>query len=73
MSLNKIITINECDECKYVWWYLGTSPCCILENKKPIPIDDDNPIPSWCPLMNAPLAILEAEKKLEMLKGLNVV
>ena len=73
MSLNKIITIADCEDCKYVWYYLGRDPCCILENKKPIPLDDDNPIPSWCPLMNAPPAILKAEKILEMLKGLNVV
>jgi len=62
--MKKVITIESCEDCKFVWLYLGLDECCGLLNRKPIPLDDDNPIPAWCPLQNAPQEIVDAETRL---------
>jgi hypothetical protein len=33
MSLNKIITIDDCEDCKYVWYYLGVDAKTISESQ----------------------------------------
>ena len=70
MRMNKVITIESCEDCKFVWLYLGLDECCGLLDRKPIPLDDDNPIPSWCPLPEAPREIVEAETQLTTAAGL---
>lgn len=52
----KIDIIDECENCSHVWWYLGTTECCLLMDKKPCYKDqnyDDAVIPPWCPLSDA--------------------
>jgi len=68
--MRKVITINDCEECKFVWYYLGIDPKCSLENKRSIPLDIDG-IPEWCPLLNAPKKIIKTELNLTKLKGLD--
>lgn len=61
--MRKIITIESCEDCKFVWLYLGLDECCGLLNRRPIPLDDNNPIPSWCPLPNASNEIIKQEEQ----------
>ena len=68
--MRKIITINDCEECKFVWYYLGIDACCILENKKHIPLNEDG-IPEWCPLLNASKEMIKMELDLTKSKGLD--
>lgn len=67
MELTKKVYINSCENCKYVWWYLGRSPCCLLENRRSCwnDIPEDEEIPPWCPLENADEKGMEFQKKLE--------
>jgi len=65
--MRKLVTIEECEDCPYVYWYLGTTECCVLMGKRNCYKDqnyDDAVIPSWCPLPEAPQDIVEAEKHL---------
>jgi len=68
----KVITITSCENCRFVWLYLGLDECCLLLNKKRIPLDDDNEIPSWCPLKDAPQEIIELENKIIIDAGLQL-
>ena len=68
-NMIKIITIENCEDCKFVWLYLGVDERCNLMNRKPIPIDDD--IPIWCPLRDASQEIIEAEIQLTKNAGIN--
>lgn len=55
MIRRKIDIIEECEDCSHIWWYLGTTECCLLMNKKRCELTDDNLIPDWCPLPDAKL------------------
>ncbi len=73
--MRKVITVDSCEDCKFVWWYLGVDACCSLMNKKGC-FDDKSALvenenqPSWCPLPNASDEMIEQEKKLIKSKGL---
>lgn len=62
--MRKVVTIEDCEDCPFVYLYLGVDEQCLLKDYKPIPLDDDNPIPKWCPLMDAPEDIIKLEDKL---------
>jgi hypothetical protein len=71
--MKKLVTIDECEDCPYVWWYLGTTECCILMGKRHCYKDqnyDDAVIPTWCPLPEAPQEIVKAETQLTTAAGL---
>lgn len=53
--LIKKVLITSCEDCPYVWWYLGRSPKCNLKNKKSCwnDIPEEEEIPKWCPLKDA--------------------
>ena len=61
--MSKIITIKSCEQCKFVWLYLGVDECCGLLSRKPIPIDGDS-IPSWCPLNDATPENIKTEEQI---------
>ena len=64
----KLITIDSCEDCRFVYWYLGTTPLCLLMNKKNCweGLEEDEEQPSWCPLPDAPEEIIEIIKKIEI-------
>lgn len=53
--MKKVDIIETCEVCSNVWWYLGTTPCCILMDRKPCwdGLPEDQEIPDWCPLPTA--------------------
>ena len=69
-QMRKLITVNDCENCPFVWYYLGLDGKCSLENKKDIPTDIDS-VPEWCPLPAASKEIIEAEKILTLSRGLD--
>lgn len=55
--MNRLAVVDGCESCPNVWWYLGTTPCCLLMNKRPCyskDMDENENIPEWCPLPVAP-------------------
>ncbi len=63
----KLLTLDSCDDCRFVYWYLGTTPLCRPMDKKPCweGLEKDEEQPEWCPLPNASKEILEMIAKLE--------
>lgn len=51
----KVDVIKSCEDCSNVYWYLGTTPCCCLNNNKMCweGIPENQEIPNWCPLPDA--------------------
>lgn len=70
VSPMKSVIIEYCEDCPFVWWYLGTTECCILNDKKRCCTDEEMRIPNWCPLPNAQQKAVDAQKKLTKVKGL---
>jgi hypothetical protein len=68
--MKKIITINDCEQCRFVWRYLGVTLCCSLMNNKLISFNEEHYIPSWCPLCDATQEVIDAETNLITCAGL---
>jgi hypothetical protein len=70
----KNVIIEDCEDCPFVWLYLGTTECCILEDKRVCHTDGEMKlnvhIPEWCPLPTAQQEAVEAQKQLTTAKGL---
>ncbi len=64
----KIVLINDCDNCPFVYPYLGTTECCTLKNRRVCHIDEemylDAHIPDWCPLQTASQEAVDAQEQL---------
>jgi len=51
--MRKIDIIEDCEDCSHRWFYLENDVCCLLRDKKRVPIECEG-IPNWCPLPDAP-------------------
>lgn len=64
--MKKVVVIEDCEHCKFVWYYLGIDTCCLLMNKKYI---GDDGIPAFCPLHDATQEEIDRQLKLTTIAG----
>lgn len=71
---SKMLTIDNCEDCKYIWLSLRAVSCCGLMNNRECYgdekclIDNENQ-PSWCPLPKATQELILAMEYLEKLSN----
>ena len=71
--MSKVIVIDDCDDCKFVYFYLGADACCRLMNRRRCydDLNENENLPNWCPLQEATENIIKLEQ--ELMKKANYV
>jgi uncharacterized protein (DUF1919 family) len=71
--MSRLVVINDCENCPFVWLYLGTTECCILKDKRRCHKEEEmelvNHVPSWCPLPKAAIGDIEIQNFIKNKSG----